>query len=116
MSADIKTDPTPFSSLLRNEQSPLELVQAINSAIAGSYRAERLRGELPIVKTEEVKRRTQICLKWFKILRGDMGWTVEKTLDFLPMALRKEIDGEDFDPPTQNGAWSPESPMLKAGS
>lgn len=106
---EVNIDPTPFASTARTEFSFQELTQAINKAIAQSFREERLRGDRPVVHNPEVKRRSEICLKWFKIMRGDMGYSVERTLDMLPLALRKDIDGEHFEPVSvkDRSAWSP---------
>lgn len=118
MSNEVKVDPTPFSSVLRQELAPSRLASAIEKAIADSYRHERARGDKPVVSHISMKNRSDICLKWFRIMRGDMGYSVERTLDFIGLALRTELDGGQFEPVSAKlrSAWAPECVTPKAGT
>jgi hypothetical protein len=57
---------------------------------------------------DELKHRFKICEAWIRRARGDLGMSLEKTLDLLPHALRSELDGNRFDPDTmQTRIWTP---------
>ncbi len=47
----------------------------------------------------EERRRGQILLKWFGILRRDLGFSLSQTLETLPYALKAELQGKAFEPP-----------------
>jgi hypothetical protein len=53
----------------------------------------------------DVKRRFDILAKWFKVMRGDLGWSLQRALDTLPRALRAELDGEEF-VPDNRATWA----------
>lgn len=59
------------------------------------------------VTRAEVKHRANICYSWFKVMRGDLGFSTERVLDLLSAALRSELDGCKWTPPPVNRAWSP---------
>jgi hypothetical protein len=118
MPQEVKVDPAPFASTLKHEFTAARLAQIIEKAIADSFKHERERGERVMVYDREVKRRSEICLKWFRIMRGDMGYSVDRVFDFLPRALRTELDGGTFEPvsASERSAWAPESVLPKAGT
>ncbi len=58
------------------------------------------------VTDAEVKRRFDLCVKIFKLLRGDVKWGVARILDYLPEYLRAEIDGDSWEPDKRN-CWIP---------
>jgi hypothetical protein len=43
---------------------------------------------------DEIKRRTQMCLGHFKIMRNELKWSIPKICDLLPRSLRAELDGD----------------------
>ena len=53
----------------------------------------------------EIMERTNIVFDWFLRLRGDMNYSLPKTLDLLPTALSKQLLGEDWKPPPADRAW-----------
>lgn len=84
--------------------SPREIVQNIQKAIATSFKEERLRGEVPVVSDREIKRRVELCWKWYRIMRHDCGFSNEKAFDFLATALRKALDNVAWEPP-KGSSW-----------
>lgn len=60
----------------------------------------------------EVKRRFEICARIFKVLRGDMKWSISRALDKLPEYLRCELDGTPYDPKDARAVWMPEEQSL----
>lgn len=55
---------------------------------------------------DEVRRRFTITLKWFKIMRGDLKWTLVRIFDSLPDALKAELNGSDYTPDMRK-VWIP---------
>jgi ribosomal protein L30E len=54
----------------------------------------------------EIKYRTEILYKWLITMRGDLGYSLERTLDMLPQALRCELDGTHWTPPpAERTSW-----------
>ena len=54
----------------------------------------------------EIRRRANIVYDWFTRLRGDMHYSMPKTMDLLPTALRETLDGNSWDPPPASRAWA----------
>ena len=54
----------------------------------------------------EIKHRTEILYKWLITMRGDLGYSLERSLDMLPQALRSELDGTHWTPPpAERASW-----------
>ncbi len=59
----------------------------------------------PTARTHrEVKRRFDVCLKILGVLRKDLGWTLERITDNLPVYLRCELDGVAWEP-SKRAVW-----------
>jgi len=58
-------------------------------------------------KAEE-RRRGEILIRWFRVMRQDEGYSLQQALDLLPRALRTELDGGQYQPPPKNRLWTPE--------
>lgn len=108
MSNDVQVDPTPFASMARSEATLVQLNHLLKAIILHSFNQERQRGTMTISSDIEVKRRAKICLDWYRIMRADLGYTIDKIIDFLPQALRCELDGARWEPPANVRAWAPE--------
>lgn len=65
-------------------------------------------GAFPVrhLTSAEIKRRFDILEKWFRILRGDKQWGIERTLDALPKALAAELSGLQWEP-SDRALWLP---------
>lgn len=104
-------DHEKFSPLVRST-SDLQLLQhKLGETIQESFLHDsiRIRGGAVLGTRAEVKRRTEICLKWFRVMRGDLGYSTERALDFLSLALRTELDGGKWEPPAATAAWGPDA-------
>lgn len=104
-------DPRPFLSLL-NERGNYPLVaRKFASTLAASFAEDARRNGAEFVRKihtqDEEKRRAEILGKWFRRLRGDLGFSLNRTLDELPRALRAELDGGSYTPPEKNRLWAP---------
>ena len=62
---------------------------------------------------DEIMERTNILFDWFLRLRGDLQYSLPKTLDLLPVALSKQLRGEEWTPPPADRAWGLESSDAK---
>lgn len=54
----------------------------------------------------ETKRRFELCLKVFGILRGDAKWSTSRCIDHLAGYLRAELDGIKWEP-SKRACWMP---------
>lgn len=101
------------SDLLRDMVKSRPLLEKIHRRVTDCVResfASRRRSSgivLPseVVTDTEIRRRVNICFDWFMRLRQDCGYSAEKALDHLGLALSAELDGTDFEPPPADGAW-----------
>ena len=99
----IEFDSKPFKSLMRNDAELKRTYEAIESAIFRSIATDIQRepfshiAQRGITK-DEIKYRFKICEAWFRHARGDLGYSLEKTIDLMGHALRCELDGQVFDP------------------
>ena len=75
---------------------------AIENAIIASMIADRA----PTTEAE-VKRRFNLCADIFKVLRGDMKWSIARAIDKIPEYLRCELDGVHYDPKDARAVWLP---------
>jgi hypothetical protein len=96
-----------LAALVQDERLLGRVVRAIEDAIVLSFGRDAARdGREPRMTGAEVKRRFEMCVSIFKTLRGDLGWSVERTLDHLPGLLRAELDGVPW-VPDGRAMWSP---------
>lgn len=111
--AQLELDAKPFASLMRNEDELRRAFGVIEDAIWRSVGLDIQRnpfGQLAQrgMTKDELKRRFKICEAWIRRARGDLGMSLEKTLDLMSHALRSELDGNRFDPDTmQTKIWTP---------
>lgn len=114
-----------FAKLLLDDKELGIATSGIESTIWRSFAvdAERRTRETGIIliakamrPTEaEIKRRFEICCKWFGVFRGDLKWSVQRCVDHLSDALRTELDGGQYEPPsTDKAVWKPSA--LQEGS
>ena len=85
---------------LFNKPEDFELVfQSIEHTIMASFAIDRkVLGREPEITNNKVRERWYICEKWFRCMRGELGWGLTRTLDTLPKALACELLDMQFDP------------------
>lgn len=100
---------TPFLDLVRDEAELHGVFNAIFGIVAQSFRNDAARNgaeHAQRVQTEaEMKRRADICGRWFRVMRGDLHWSKPRILDELPRALQAELDGGTYTPP-ERSLWA----------
>jgi hypothetical protein len=105
----VRDNESSFAELARKPGDLKQVFLGIQSTILNSFKQDGDRGTLVVLTDAEFRNRFKICEKWFRVMRGDCGYSVERAVDFLPRALRCELDGVDFEPPKADGAgWSPD--------
>lgn len=98
-----------LAGLIKDERLITRVVCGIEEAITRSFGQDAARdGRQPRMTGDEVKRRFDMCVRIFKTLRGDLGWSVERSMDRLPSMLRAEIDGVPWHP-DDRAMWAPQT-------
>ncbi len=106
MSAIMRTDKHPFAELGLDPQLYTQVGLRLVDIINRSFAEDRLRNPLAGSQTQsELKRRTKICLDWFLIFRRDMHFSVARSLDIMPRALRAKLDGLPWEPTETERSW-----------
>jgi len=99
----------PFAEMVKDPRTGLEVANAICKAIASSFAEdEKSLGKTfrQKIQTEaEVRRRADICGKWFRILRAECGYSTARAIATLADALRAELNGGTFEPPKAEGMY-----------
>lgn len=100
----------PFAELLNTPEDMHRVFFTIRAAIMHSFAVDAQRdGKVPTITQNELKHRFKICEAFFRHCRGDLGYSLEKTLDLMARALRSELDGVSFDPGSDSNTnlWTP---------
>lgn len=92
-----------------------QVVDGIVNAVHLSYEEDARRLSLEghvgrkVLSTEaETKRRVQKCLDMFRVLRGDLKWSIERCVDSMPVYLRTALDGGNWEPDARaRSLWTP---------
>lgn len=107
-----RSDGKPFGDLVADRNQYMRVVTKFTALLAKSFEedAERYGREFAkrICTESEKKRRAEILGKWFRVLRGDLEWSIDRTLDNLGKALRTELNGGTYKPPAGQRLWVPE--------
>lgn len=93
-------EPAPFYKLLGNKRELKQVMDKIEHCILKSFGqdAQREPFKQHRVTQVEVKHRFGICERWIRRARGDLKFSMQKTLDLMQHALRSELDGQVYDP------------------
>jgi len=104
-------NPTPFLELVSHRHDYDRVMQTFIKVLRESFQEDARRhgrGFVERIHTQhEEKRRAGIIGKWFRELRGGLGFSLARTLDELPKALRAELDGGSYTPPEASRLWAP---------
>lgn len=72
------------------------VVQVFSELVTDSFRTHSMRA----MTESEVKRRTNLLERWLRKLCDGMNYPVDRALHTLRAALRAELDGMRFEPPS----------------
>jgi len=97
---ELHIDQHVFSDLLEKPEDFDRVYSVFYSTIMLSFRIvdTAALGKPSIISQEEVKRRFKICEKWFRTLQGDVGFSLNRTLDSIPQALVCELTDQEYKP------------------
>jgi len=82
---------------LIEEQQLGRVVLGFEFAISKSFASDTGLTLAPVTHAK-VKERFEICVRIFRVLRGDLKWGVERIMGHLPHYLRCELDGLPWEP------------------
>ena len=104
---------TPFSDMVLSRGQLARAAVLFEKTLRESFDDdERLVGKdfrRRIQTDTEMKRRAQIMARWFRVFRGDLGFSLPKIEVELGRALRSELDGGLYTPtPAQRSYAAPE--------
>jgi len=104
-------DPYPFLSLVDRPEDKRRTLNGFTNILAGSFREDERRQGKEFVRRihtlAEEKRRAEIIGRWFRVMRAELGYSLSRTLDEIPRALRTELDGGKYTPPERDQLWAP---------
>ena len=99
-----KAGSQPFAELLLSPKQTMRARQLFMRCLKDSFDEDERRDGKPFrdrVQTRsEMKRRALLMAGWFRIFRGDLGYSLARCEAELGKALRSDIDGELYTPPT----------------
>lgn len=94
---------TALTDLLQSPTAIGTVTTGIQKAVERSLASHPMRH----LTRAEVKRRFDLCVKWFKVMRMDHKFSIDRAVSQLGTALRAELDGKPFNPHTK-ALWRPE--------
>lgn len=107
-----RPDPKPFADLFNRPEDFNRVFESIEHTIFASFAIdEAVFGHKVTITQAKVQERWQICERWFRAMRGELGYGLIQTLDMLPKALACTLLDQPFEPPPANAGhgWFRES-------
>jgi hypothetical protein len=96
--------------LFGSRKNLLLVREAIGTAVRGSFLRERVMRRVVLLNEQptdtETRRRVNICYDWLIVLKGDMRYSTRKACAVLPHALQATLDGQQWEPPPAEQAYS----------
>ena len=100
----------PFAGLVADGQAGLvtrRFEEMILASFSPDIAAHGVDGKpRPRMTAAEIKRRFNILADWFGVMKGDLGWSLQRVMDNLPIALQKTLNGDSYTPDVRHAAWS----------
>jgi hypothetical protein len=95
---------SPLLDLVRDPAQLGRVVRAMTNIVAASFAEDRSR----VTRAEE-RRRCDLCISLFRVMRAECGYSETRALDELPIALRSRLDGGTWEP-SKRSAWTVDAP------
>jgi hypothetical protein len=97
---ELHVDPKVFGDLVDSPEDFKRVYDVFFTTIMLSFRLvdTAALGYSTIISTDEVKRRFEICARWFRTLRGELGYGLNRTLAAIPKALVCELTDQEYKP------------------
>lgn len=86
------------------------VTRGIQAAISKSFRTHPVRHRTDA----EVKRRFEICIRWFKAFRFEKKYSIERSVDEMGHALAADLSGVDYAPKRDRAVWAPDAELVAA--
>lgn len=97
-------DARPFAKLFNNPTDFNVVLSSLEHTIMASFAIDAaMQGRTPQITNEKIRTRFKVCEKWFRVMRGDLGYGLKRTLDSIPKALACELIGQPFVPDETTG-------------
>jgi hypothetical protein len=97
-----KATSSPFAEMCISPRQALRAARLFEKTLRESFEAdEKLMGQhfrSKIQTGAEMKRRAEILARWFRVFRGDLGYSLARVEVELGRALRCELDGGLYTP------------------
>lgn len=94
---------TPFGDLAGEPELLARVRRAFTRALAKSFDQDAAVCGVDFARRmntdTERRRRAQLLATLYRRMRGDWGWSVQRTIDTLAEALRVELDGGTYERP-----------------
>jgi len=97
----------PFADLIDDPETLAKVTVGFEGIITNSFMPGRnpVRDGVPTMG--HVKERFAILERWYRILRKEKLWGVQRILDNLPNALHAELNGNSWEP-DERACWMPD--------
>lgn len=97
-----KATKNPFTDMLMSPRQALRAARAFEKVLRESFdHDEKTMGvefRRRIQTGAEMKRRAEILARWFRVFRGDLGYSLSRIETELGRALRSELEGGIYTP------------------
>ncbi len=94
-----------FAECFTDPELHRKVVASITETIAETF-AVGHPGAMAAPTMAELKRRFALCEKWYRDLRGQKQWSIERALAALKDVLRTELGGGTYEPDDRQ-VWAP---------
>lgn len=109
---EFQSTATPFLDVVKSPRAGYHLFKRVQEIVSDSFKedARRMGKNVSQIKISqvEVKRRADIVGRWYRVMVADIRLSSVKAIDHLALALRTELDGGTFTPPSRRRIWAPE--------
>lgn len=95
---------SPLLDLVRDQAQLGRVMRVMMNVVAQSFAQDKARAT-----AAEQRRRCDLCIRLFRVMRAECGYSVTRALDEMPIALRSRLDGGTWEP-SKRSAWAVDAP------